>query len=107
MDMEKRIFLAVLLIAVMFVWPVTAQTSGGVVVTTSPPGAEVVLRGDAVVSGVSPVFFQQGLIGVYQVEIRRHGYENYTTQVTLDPTRQFDLEINLSPKTRLKAAARS
>lgn len=88
---------------------ISAQTSssGGLTVKSSPAGAEVTLSGDAVLSGVTPTTFQQYLIGTYQVTVKHHGFEGYSTRVTLDPTKLQSIDVTLSPKTRIKAAARS
>jgi hypothetical protein len=82
-------------------------SSGGLTVTTSPPGAEVLLQGDASVAAITPTTFSQTLIGDYAVTVKRYGYEKYTTHVNLDPSKLMSLQISLTPKTRLKAAARS
>lgn len=88
-----------------------AQTSGaGVVVQTWPPGAEVVLKGDAgdaKVAGITPTTFSQPLVGEYSVIISRPGYERHKSKILLDPSKQFTIDVTLSPKTRVKAAARS
>lgn len=107
--MLKRIFTVVLLGLSLFPLTVEAQdsTQGGLIVRSSPEGAEVVLKGDAVVAGVTPTFFQHGLVGQYRVEIRKHGYETYKTGVVLDPTRQIEISADLSRKTGFKAAVRS
>lgn len=103
---KKRIFLyALLLIAILTL--TTMAQSPGISVTTSPPGAEVILTGDAIVSGVTPAVFRQGLVGRYKVSIIRPGYESYRTTVVLDPSLPYNLNVTLSPKTRYKAAARS
>ncbi len=82
-------------------------TGGGLSVKSSPAGSEVTVSGDAILSGVTPTTFQQYLTGTYQVTVRHHGFESYSTQVTLDPTKLQSLDVTLSPKTRIKAAARS
>lgn len=84
-----------------------AQFSGGLSVTTNPDGALVTLSGDAIVTGVTPTRFTHTLIGFYKITIERYGYEKYNTQVILDPSKQMELNINLTPKTRFKSAARS
>ena len=106
MDMEKRIFLFALFLMTLLPHFTMAQLPG-ISVTTTPPGAEIVLEGDATVSGVSPAVFRHGLAGRYKVLIVRPGYESYSTSVVLDPNQLYNLDINLSPKTRYKAAARS
>ncbi len=85
----------------------TQGADGGFAVTSSPPGAEVTLKGEAVVVGVTPTAFLHPLVGDYQVTVRKYGFENYRTRVTLDPAKPLALDIQLTPKTRLKAAARS
>ncbi len=84
-----------------------AQYTGGLTVTTNPDGALVTLRGDAIVTGVTPTKFSQTLIGLYKISIDRFGYEKYNTKVILDPSKQMELNINLIPKTRFKAGVRS
>ena len=107
--MNKRIFVSLLACLFAIALSASAQQSGapGLVVRTTPAGAEVLLEGEAVVTGISPTFFQQQLIGEYKVKIKKYGYENYSTKVILDPTKQMEIAIKLSPKTRFKAAARS
>ncbi|MEW6049645.1 MAG: PEGA domain-containing protein [Candidatus Zixiibacteriota bacterium] len=80
---------------------------GGLTVRSSPPGADVLLEGEAVAAGITPTTFQQTFIGDYKVTIKKYLYEKYSTHVTLDPAKQLALDVNLSPKTRIKAAARS
>jgi hypothetical protein len=87
---------------------VSAQTqTGGLTVRSQPPGAEVVLKGDAVVAGVTPTTFQQQLSGEYRLTIKKYGYEKYKTTVVLDPSNALALDIKLTQKSRIKAAARS
>lgn len=107
--MLKRIFTVILLGHVLFPLTLKAQdsTQGGLIVRSAPEGAEVVLTGDAVVAGVTPTFFQQGLVGQYKVEIKKYGYETYKTKVVLDPLRQMEISADLSRKTGFKAAVRS
>jgi hypothetical protein len=83
------------------------NSSGGLTVTTSPPGAEVQLAGDASVTAITPTTFYQTLIGDYRVTITRFGYEKYTTHINLDPSKLMTLQVGLTPKTRFKAAVRS
>jgi hypothetical protein len=103
----KRILAA--LLPLVFLAPgLSAQVEQpGVVVTTQPPGAEVTLDGAAEVTGISPAFFPQGLVGSYKLKVKKYGYESHETEVVLDPTRRIAVDVTLSPKTRLKAAARS
>jgi hypothetical protein len=108
--MPKRIFAASLIILFSLPIVVAAQTAsgGGLMVRSSPDGAEATIEGDGVaVTGVTPTLFQHGLVGQYKLKVRRRGYETYTTDVVLDPGRQSELSVALTPKTRLKAAVRS
>lgn len=105
--MLKRI-LTFTAIVLSFAAAVSAQSAdSGFSVISSPPGAEVTLTGDAVVAGVTPTTFRQPLLGEYKVTVRKYGYENYNSRVTLDPVKSLALDVRLTPKTRLKAAARS
>lgn len=103
----KRILTAT--VAVLFIPAVLfAQTEQpGVVVNTQPPGAEVTLDGEALVTGISPAYFPQGLVGAYRLKVKKYGFESHQTDLVLDPTRRISVDVTLSPKTRLKAVARS
>lgn len=99
-----------LVIIFIFILPLIAsaqQSDNGYFVSSYPTGAEVSLEGDIIVSGVSPVGFTQGLLGTYQVRIRKFGYETYRSTVYLQPDRAISLFVDLKRKTRLKALARS
>jgi len=82
-------------------------TDGGFAITSSPPGAEVTLEGEAVVVGITPTTFLHPLVGDYRVTVRKYGFENYRSRVILDPAKPLALDIRLTPKTRLKSAVRS
>ncbi len=109
----KRKFTACM-VAVFFA-PIIAfaQTSpasagpGSLTVTSTPPGAEVILQGQAEITGVTPTTFRFPLVGEYKMVVRKYGYERFTTRLTVDPTRDMNFDVRLSPKTRAKAALRS
>ncbi len=103
----KRILATVLFCSLPGLLAHAQTTTGSVTVESDPGGAEVVIKGDATVAGVTPTTFRQMLIGRYDVTVKKRGYETYRTDVVLDPTRPTRLDIRLSPKTRLKAAVRS
>ncbi|HSH00838.1 MAG TPA: PEGA domain-containing protein, partial [candidate division Zixibacteria bacterium] len=88
---------------------VRGQTGGqpGLTVTSDPPGALVTLTGAARLTGVAPVFFSQGIPGLYQLEVSRHGYETYRSQVTISLDRATQVNVKLTPRSRGKAALRS
>ena len=84
-----------------------ATMTGDLTVRSIPEGAQVTLKGEAILSGVTPVRFEHLLIGDYDLALNLHGYETYRLRVFLDPTKQMVVDVRLSPKTRFKAAARS
>jgi hypothetical protein len=88
---------------------VSAQSgpSGNLTVRSNPPGADVLVRGEASATGITPVTFLYPLIGSYELKIQKHGFETYRTRMALDPAKQMVVDVRLSPKTRFKAAARS
>lgn len=79
----------------------------GLTVRSTPQGALVTLSGDMTVSGVTPALFRQILVGEYRLQISRFGYETYSTDLILDPSRPMEVAVELSAKTGLKAASRS
>ena len=105
----NQIIIKVLAVCLLFLSAATAkaQYAGGLTVTSNPDGALVTLTGDAIITGVTPTKFQQTLIGLYKITIDRYGYERYNTKVVLDPSKQMEINIQLTPKTRFKSAVRS
>ena len=79
----------------------------GLSVVTTPPGAEVLLDGEADLSGISPVTFTYPAIGEYQLTIRKYGYETYKTRILIDPSKPQEIAVELKPKTTVKAVLRS
>ena len=65
------------------------------------------LKGDAEVSGVTPTLFHYPLVGEVELIIKKFGYEDYHTRLVLDPVRTTHINVELTPKTSLKAASRS
>lgn len=65
------------------------------------------LEGEAELSGITPITFGYPLIGEYRLTARKHGFEDYQTRLVLDPSQPQQLNIDLAPKTRVKAALRS
>jgi hypothetical protein len=98
-------------VAVLLLFPVVLAAQGtpmgDVAVRSTPSGAHAMLQGDVTVSGVTPARFRQLLIGDYQLTVRMYGYETYRTRVVLDPTKQIEVDVKLSPQTRFKAGLRS
>ncbi|MBU8934081.1 MAG: PEGA domain-containing protein [candidate division Zixibacteria bacterium] len=84
-----------------------STTQGNLTVRSNPPGAQVILSGDAVVSGITPARFGHLMVGDYKLTVMKHGYEDYSTRLVLDPSKPLAVDISLVPKTRLKAVARS
>ena len=109
MNMTFKGLLSILFILLFLPLISSAQLnmSGDLTVRTDPEGAQVELKGEAKVAGVSPVRFRHLLIGEYKLSVKKHGYENYKSSVVLDPMKQLEVDVLLTPKTRFKAAARS
>ncbi|MFH1687829.1 MAG: DUF5683 domain-containing protein [bacterium] len=85
-----------------------ASASGAdVTVKTVPDGALITLKGEATVSGVSPVRFRQPLLGDYTLVASMPGYEARSQRVVIPPDRQVEFSLTLRAKTRLKATLRS
>jgi len=80
---------------------------GNLTVRTSPPGAELVLDGETSISAVTPAVFRYPLIGEYRLTVKKHGFEQYETRLVLDPSQPTQLDIELTPRTGLRAAIRS
>ncbi|UCG62274.1 MAG: PEGA domain-containing protein [Candidatus Zixiibacteriota bacterium] len=106
-----RVRKSVVAILATLVIPVAAASqtgmTGDLTVRSVPQGASVRLSGGATVSGVTPARFRHLLIGDYELSLKKDGYETYRTTIELDPSKQMEMDIKLSPKTRFKTAVRS
>lgn len=79
----------------------------GLQINSDPDGANVTLSGDIIVSGISPVSFNLLLIGRYNLEISKYGYETFKSKILIDPTKPMVFSVSLSKKTKVKSALRS
>lgn len=104
----KRI-LAIVLCFILLSAGISAQElmRGSLKVGSNPVGAQVSVEGAVKVSGVTPTHFQHLLIGQYKLNIKKAGYENYSSTVFLTPDKEQNISVSLTPKTRFKSFARS
>ena len=107
---QKQMMLKRILTVVLFLLPLTSfsQNSQGVLTVNSvPSGAEATLEGSVKVTGVTPSTFKQLLIGNYKLKISLSGYETFKTDLAIDPTRHFEINATLNPKSKFKALMKS
>ena len=109
--MSVRAVGALLLVALAAALPLAeaahAQGAGGVVITSSPPGAVVELRGDNVFSGVTPWELNRGLSGTYEVRAAMSGYADWKGSTSLSADRRDSLHIRMKKRTRMATGLRS
>lgn len=105
MALKRNLTITVLL--TLFGAGASAQQNSGLVVRSNPAGAVVELKGDAIITGITPVIFAYPLAGDYGIKVSRHGYEDYRSRVTISPDNQTTLDVELKRKTKFKAAVRS
>jgi len=102
---------ALLLVALAAALPLAevayAQGTNGVVITSSPPGAVVQLRGDHVFSGVTPWRLDRGLSGIYEVYATKPGYADWTGSTSLSSSRPDSIYIRMNRKTVMATGLRS
>jgi hypothetical protein len=102
---------ALLLVALAAALPLAeaahAQGTNGVVITSSPPGAVVELRGEQVFSGVTPWRLNRGLSGTYEVNATKPGYADWTGSTSLSASRRDSLFIRMTRKTPMAIGLRS
>ena len=105
-DMMTKGILAALL---LFITPVlmAQNTTSGLTVQTTPPGAEVEVAGALTVRGITPITFPQGLEGEFDVHIKKAGYETYNSSLFLSTSKNTQLDVDLTAKTKFKAVFRS
>ncbi len=83
------------------------EISSGLIVSTNPSGARVILDGDVTIDGLSPIGFPAELQGKYKMTIREDGFETFRKTLFLSPDNPMDLSFSLNSKTRFKATIRS
>ena len=109
--MSVRAVGALLLVALAAALPLAeaahAQGAGGVVITSSPPGAVVELRGDNVFSGVTPWELNRGLSGTYEVLAAMSGYADWKGSTSLSADRRDSLHIRMKRRTPMATGLRS
>lgn len=81
--------------------------SGGLVITSQPPGAVVELSGEHVLRGVTPWRLDRPLSGAYEVRAFKSGYEIWEGYAVLSASRADSLSIRMVRKTPLKTGLRS
>ena len=101
------VLLAVTLAALAALPSGARAESGGLVITSQPPGAVVELSGDLVLRGVTPWRLDRPLSGSYQVRAFKSGYEIWEGYTVLSGSRTDSLSIRMVRKTPLKAGIRS
>lgn len=85
--------------------PAATGLAPALIVISDPPGATVLLQGAYEMIGTTPWTLTRNVSGVYQVEVRRPGYETWRSEVVVGTG--ATLSVQLSKKTRLRAFARS
>ncbi|MFH1865228.1 MAG: DUF5683 domain-containing protein [Candidatus Eisenbacteria bacterium] len=81
--------------------------SGSVVITSSPPGAVVELRGEHAYSGVTPWRLDRGLSGVYEILATKTGYADWTGSTSVSAGRTDSLFIRMTRKSQMATGLRS
>ena len=107
MTIKGRLTLVFVCLALPLIASAQTSMTGDITIRSDPQGSLIELRGDATVSGVTPARFRHLLIGVYDLTLKKRGYETYQTKIDIDPARQMEVDVRLSPKTRFKTAVRS
>jgi hypothetical protein len=107
MDMLSKWILTIIIILIANSFVFGQDKPGNVSVVSNPPGAVVNLKGDITLTGITPINFSRNLDGMYQLSVRKDGYEPYQATLFLQIGIPQSYTINLKSKTRFKAIARS
>lgn len=86
---------------------VNVPPAPSLVVNSNPAGATVLLHGPYELVGTTPWTVTRDLTGVYQVEVRKTGYESWKGEVVVAPGAGSSVDVDLHSKSRLRAFARS
>lgn len=104
---RKLLFIFIIILCVPYVVQAQFNSGGDLTVVTTPQGAEVTLKGDVILSGISPVRFRQMIVGSYNLVVSKPGYETYSKQIVVDPFTPTEIDVRLKTKTKSKALLRS
>ncbi len=101
--------LTIILLITLLVSTSIAQDSQmtGLTVRSNPEGALVELKGDVTVTAITPTTIRYPYVGLFRLTVGKVGFEDYRTTIKVDPTRHFALDVKLTRKTAMRAAARS
>ncbi len=99
-----NIFFRVAITLLVFAPAAYAQT---VTITSVPGNCTVYLSGEIDLVTTTPATITEQLAGTFIVRAVRPGYEDWVSTVVFSPNTDRNLVIELSPKTRAKAALRS
>ncbi len=108
---RKGIRVRIILRITVFLFLLTSvafsQPEGGVTIASRPSGCTVHILGEIELVTTTPATITEQLRGTYLVSATRPGYETWTQEVVFSPGTLRKLTIELSPRTRMKAALRS
>jgi hypothetical protein len=111
MTLHSRVLLVLTFFAVVanpgMVFGQENQNNSSLVISSSPSGAFVQLRGEYALAGRTPYKVGRRLSGPYKVTAAMNGYEKWNSKVSFSGNGREQLTIRLSPKTRAKAGLRS
>jgi len=107
MNRRAQLLLLTVVVLTTLAWGDAVAQQGGVVITSTPPGAVVELSGDHEFRGVTPWRLDRGLMGAYDVRAVMRGYEDWEGHTLLSGTRRDSMNIRLTQKTPLRAGLRS
>lgn len=105
--MKRSLATVLALLAITFGAAPPLLAQGFVTIISAPSGAEILLSGEAIITGITPSTFRYSLSGSYRLKVSRPGYETFKSHLLIDPGKEMLVDIRLVPKTRFKALARS
>lgn len=79
----------------------------GTVINSDPPGAAITLNGEYKLSATTPCRLPDDINGKFALKAMMPGYESWNGEIVIIPGQQNNFTLDLSPKTRFKAAFRS
>lgn len=85
----------------------SAQDKSEILITTRPSGATIYLKGEFDLVANTPAKLPMDISGKYDAKITRPGYETWRGELNFVPGSDNEINIDLSRKTRVKAALRS
>ena len=106
-QMKSNLEAAVILLTLIIFSSLAVAQEAGTVINSDPPGAAITLDGEYKISATTPCRLPDDVTGKFALRASMPGYESWKGDIVIIPGQANNFTLDLSAKTRVKAAIRS